>query len=460
MAFDWFQEQEENKPGGLGGPQPLGQQAAVVTGNAPAQQEAGKTASGSFTNLNSYLDANKDQGFGQQVAGKLDNVVTGARTAQDTAEQQFKTAADQGSVDTDQGMLDQVRVKPQDVDVAGFAKMRDASYSGPNTLSDAPDIYSPAQAATAKAYQSSQQTKDAPGRKAFLDQQYGSGAGRFDYSPGQQKLDNLLIQQDPSSKEAFQSVWQKADEANNRFGTLSTALDQYASGKKASTAATRQAARGTVGIDDSGNWNNSGVTGDDLSSLDKYVAAQKAELAKERGQVEPSFDAKSISGLSPETLQRLGISSDQFGGFDLRPPIFRGSRFEKYYQPYQLDAGNLLGVNPRNYASNAADVDLNRSTLASPEAQARIAALSQLAGKENSFIAPGQAGSMYEKPLTTANGSGLAIDVGNKRTALQADLQKALAKYQGLQDSGGLVDVTAVQNEGNAIRAKYGLPPL
>jgi hypothetical protein len=52
----------------------------------------------------------------------------------------------------------------------------------------------PTLSATDTAYQTTNTTKDAPGRQAYLQQEYGAKAGRYNYTKGQQKLDNLLIE--------------------------------------------------------------------------------------------------------------------------------------------------------------------------------------------------------------------------------------------------------------------------
>lgn len=465
MAYDYFQNQDQQDDDEQSQMRELGAESPVVTGNTPPEQGK-KASSGQFTNLNAYLDANADQKFGEKVAGRVGSLVDNAEQEQKDAETTFKQQSDQGTVKSDDALLGQVRSRPQDVDVQQFAKMRDATYAGPQTLSDNAELWSRAQGATDKAYNTAEQTKDEGGRKAYLNEQFGSGAGRYDYSRGQQKLDNLLIQQDPNSKAAFEAVRGRAQGAKTGFDSLNKALNEYAAGNASTTAKTRADSRSAIGIDDEGNWlptdavrGNAGAAQDDLEALDELVASQKANLGARRGELEPAYDAKSINGLSPETLARLGITPQQFSGFNLMPNYVKGSRYEQYFKPYNLEGGQLLGVNPRDFITLSNDVDLNRSTLASPEMQARIAALTALAGKDNTFILPEQAGRMVDQPLYGARGDQLVSDVASRRAAMQAELQAALARFNG-GTPDGLVGAPDIQAEGNRIRAKYGLPPL
>jgi len=460
VAFDFFQKEENEQDGQAQQPmQQLGQESPVVTGNQP-QGEAGKSSSGSFTNLNSYLDANKSHQFGQEVAGKVGAQINEADQAQGVADASFRSAVDQTSVAKDDGVLGQLKTDPTKVDQSAFGKMRDAQYKGPNNLVDQADLYQPAQQKTDRAFTTAEQTKDEGGRKAFLNQEYGSGVGRYDYSKGQQKLDNLLVQADPNSKAMFEQNQARAAATRDKFGSLNTALSQYASGKKAATEDARASARSAVGIDDSGNWNNTGAMGDVLSELDRTVANQRTKLAGDRAALEPTLDKQNVSDFSPEAMQRLGVSKEQFQGYNLIPEYLRGGSYEADYKTFSEAEGSTYGFNPRDYIELGNDADLNRSTMADGDTQARISALSKLAGKENSFIVPDQAGRMVGKPTFTARGGEMLSASQQKRTSMMPEQQAVLARVAASERAGGQTATDSVRREGNAIRAKYGLPPI
>lgn len=390
MAYDYFQQNEEDQDL-QGQPRDLSGGGTIITGNnggaSPDQSGAEKkTSSGSFTPLNSYLDANKSLQFGQQVAGKVGDELTGAETAQDQAESGFKTAADQGATKSNDDLISKVKSSPQDVATDDFAKQRDAYYKGPQAFTGS-DYSTPASTATDKAYNTAQQTKDEGGRKAYLDQTYGSGAGRSDYSAGQQKLDNLLIQADPSSKAAFEQTWQRAGTDKDRFGTLSSALDQYASKSKTDTDAARGAARGAIGIDDSGNFTKDSDLQKILDQAEQGASTYNSQQTTRNNQALDDFKS---GKLSPEDYAMLGADA--------------GTR------SYRVDPSQYLQTGPQ----------ASRDSVLSTENQARVAALARLAGKENTYAPNAAAAGTYDP--SKAN----TIDRG----AYSAAVEQAKASYQ------------------------------
>lgn len=107
------------------------------------------------------------------------------------------------------------------------------------------------------------------------------------------------------------------------------------------------------------------------------------------------------------------------------------------------------------YANIANEADLNRGTLGDANTQARIQALTQLAGKENTLVSnPEAQGSMLNQPLYTTNAQKFAGDVNQRTGALKNELAAALQGHEGI------VSTQAQEDEGNRIRAKYGLPPI
>src|SRR5262245_56103220 len=127
MAFDYFEEQDEENESGAAGPQKsLGQESSVISGERQ-ENEGDKTSSGTFTNLNSYLDANKSLQFGQQVAGKVQGQVDEATRTQDETEGSFRSQVNAGAVDKNEDLLGRVSTGARDVvknqaDVEEFAK--------------------------------------------------------------------------------------------------------------------------------------------------------------------------------------------------------------------------------------------------------------------------------------------------------------------------------------------------
>lgn len=396
MAVDYFTE-EEKKQQQQGGQAPqqgeLGQSSSIVTGNTPAASSGSQgngTSSGQFTNLNAYLDANSGQNFGTQVAGRVQGLVDSAKDAQSSAQSGFTSAADQGTVKLNDQVLGQVKSDPvaaasNDEELKQFQAMRDAQYGGPKSFADS-ELYSPTWQKTQSAANTAAQTQTEGGRKAYLQQQYGSGAGRYDYTSGQQKLDSLLIQNDPNSRQAFDAVRQKGQEVGSNFQNLSKTLNDYASNAGQQTKAARNAAREAVDLDDAGNLKE----GSQISQI-KAAAQQHAEQENQR-----------------QTQQYQAF----MGGLQ------KGNAGQEMLSKYGLQAGaQTWGFDPTKYVSRG--VDATAQTIDTPEQAAKVAALSKLAGLDNTFLDPKLAGS-YDPS------KGVTFD--NQRFA--GDLAAGAARYQ------------------------------
>lgn len=299
MAYDFFGQDEEDQK--LNDPMnvQLGQESPVVTGGGQKVQEAGSpkgTRSGQYTNLQQYLDANKSLGFGQKVADRVGGKVQTATSALDDTDRSFRADSDASSVDKDDALIGRIGTDATGLvgnadDFAKVQKMRDARYQGPNDFASY-GTYGSTLDATTKAQQAAEATKSEGGRKTLLDQEFGSGAGRYDYTGGQKRLDNLLIQNDPASRQAFQNVQQQAQAAQQRFSDLGQALDAYAAQNKAKTTAARSATRGAIGIDDAGNVLETGPGAIQTArgALDTRVAQEK----KNRDDLKAGTDALGV----------------------------------------------------------------------------------------------------------------------------------------------------------------------
>jgi hypothetical protein len=393
VAYDYFQgqqqdEEDKNKPA----QQSLDGGGELITGNNGGQPVAAageekKTASGSFTPLNKYLEANQSLGFGQQVAGKVNEGLDSAEKAQDTADTTFRSASDAATTKSNDELVQKAKNSPQDVATDEFAKQRDAYYNAPANFTGS-DYYQPAAQATQKGVGAAQQTRDEGGRKAYLQQTYA----RPDYSAGQQKLDNLLIQSDPNSKAAFEQTWQRANSDQDRFGTLSSTLDSYAQQNKAATDQARSAARGAIGIDDSGNFKDDSDLMQILSGADKSAADYNTQAQKR-------YQGMLDQTMTPEEIAMLGGDN----------------------RSYRVD--------PSQYAQQGAAA--SRDNVLSVDQQARIAALARLAGKDNTYAAnAGAAGTYDPKKAAGYDTDRYNAAVNQAKTTYQQQLDAVQAQLQ------------------------------
>ncbi len=422
--------------------------------------------------MQDYLDRNKSLNQGSLVAGRIQQDVDAANEEQRKAESEFKSRADAGTTTINNPLIDQAKSDPvsvaSDTDkFQSFLKQRDAEYKGPSNLVDT-ELYQPAFMKTDRARERADLTKSEGGRKALLQEFYGSGVGRSDYSPGQLKLDNLLIQNDPTAKQAFQSLQNNATTTQQNLGLLSDRLRDYAQGKKAETQSVRNTARGALGLDQAGNLTGSGAIGDLRSSIDARLTDRRKNLTDSRDTLTSTWGKKRMNEVHPETRQFLSIGGPaaswggDIPGFNL-VPTNRYAADDPQWGGYRLDPSDNVGLNFSDYLSIVPDVDVNRGTVSTADEVARLKALDQLAGREYGDFIPPEAqniGSRKDGPLYTWRGSAMEADRAARVRNLYGELAENRQKYTNAMNSGGIIDSSRERADVNAIRARYGLPPV
>lgn len=418
-----------------------GENAGPVTGD---NQRSTGGASGSgggnqFSNLQQYLDANQSEHFGQRVAGDANRQIDAATSAQNTAGGNFRSSVDQNTVKTNQGVLDTIQKNPWEITgyqapargantvtgrdphgptqgvnaldasyyghgnsggapastagnpelLAQTERMRDARYGGPGYFGDQQSAqdYQNAYGATQKATQTGQQLQNEGGRNAFLQQTYGSGAGRYDYTAGLRNLDNLLLQNDAEGIVQMQGVGQRAQQAGQAFQTLGGSLDDYARQGAATTAATRAATRGALDIDDDGDLLQDSKINRTVADAQRQAEAYNTGKARDLQRLQGNLASRKLNA------EELGLTGLQTG---------------------QQILGNGTGpTNLGKYASAVADAGRNQA--ATQEQAARVAALSRLAGLQNTYLDPAKAGSLSDQ-WVQYNQGGQNAELGANRS--------------------------------------------
>jgi len=417
MAYDYFnlkRKDEEQSPdtlwAGQQQDQPQGpqQDAPLSTASPEVKSDQGGPAkpssSGQFTNLQSYLDSNK--GFGGQVAGKVEGITDRFDQAQTGMDTGFRGQVDEETVREDEDIYGQVSAEPTTVASNRDAReawegMRDASYRGPQHVSDTEDLYSETLSAESSARQASEASETPGGRKAFLKAEYG----RPDYTQGQVKLDQLLLQNDPAATEAFQTARGKYGEASDRWRDLQGSLNQYGQAGKATTEATRKRSRDLIGIDDAGNytgWDEYGGTAETggglIGDLDRTVEGRVGEMrgAQERDRLsaETGLTERDLDQI-PEYVREAILS------------VSGGPKHSLYKTPMEEYLGNI---------------QLNRHNVATEDQAARMKALSSLADLENTFLPYGDlAGTAHSENLINFNTIGARRDRNARSSATDAE---------------------------------------
>lgn len=201
------QQGQNTQPNISGTSNVLNQGAQSVAPTAP--KPVGR--SGSWTNINSYLDANKDnaQSMGNQIAETVSKQATDAETKINNlaAEKQQVVA----EVDTNKYFSN-----PLDNDenkIKEYQNLKSSGgYKGPSDISGT-KYYNEALNATNQASAKVKNAASEEGRMNLLADQYN----RPTYSKGSKILDNALLQGNAQAKETLNQVNQKFSGLNSMF---------------------------------------------------------------------------------------------------------------------------------------------------------------------------------------------------------------------------------------------------
>lgn len=330
---------------------------ASQNANAPKP----KQGSGSFANLNSYLDANKEQAktMGTQVAGNVAAKADDAQSSLNNTFESFTNQANQQKVTADQSILDGIQNDPLSITsnaekLAQAQRMRTANYSGPTSLVDV-DGYSDAQSKITQANDQLKSLGTETGRANALQQTYK----RPSYSAGQVSLDQALVQKSSDAQNEIASV-------QSRYGDLLGVLD----GKQASAAQTAAAAKAET---DKTRNDYAALLGreDDPSTPIDESTGQIGTLRKSLNDKAANFQATNQSLYNNAATQRADQS-----------------------RQYSADVLALLGLNEGDklfdtdlsqYSLNYTPTGIDAATVASRDEAARYSALAQLMGQDGTL---------------------------------------------------------------------------
>lgn len=394
-----------------GGPTNAATAAASTARPATAGQIA-KRGSGNFADLGEYLRVNKPLEFGQQVAGKIGDEIGKADETVTGAETEFKSRVDANTVRDTDDLAGKLATDPRQVDKDQFARLRDAEYKGPASLADSKDISSRVRGSTGAALGKANASQTEGGRFALLDNYFG----RPQYTQGEKTLDNLLIQNDPGSKDAFQQMRDNASAVSKKAEQLPASTLSYAAQGAQATRDARQGARGALGIDDSGNPTNSGAIGTARSDLAKRTSDMNAQRAQQFQQAK-TIAGQNKFGLTPEFLEAMGVTGDR--GYGVDPTQF-------------LTQGQTLADRQVATADDAA----------------RFRALEELAGGNLSMLDDySQVGSAANSPAYNFNKQGYQGTVANEKAAYQSASSQNQAQAASLQQQ-----INAILSDNNMMK--------
>lgn len=286
-------------------------------------------SSGNYANIQSYLDANKDQGdqMGQNIASNIDQKAMDATNKINSLSSKAPTvvAYDPNAAYSKLGSLsDEEKNTYRDEKATG-------GYTGPDSA-DKIDGYADAQKAANEATGLVKNTKNEYGQQALLKNTYA----RPNYSAGENKLDQVLLQNSAGSKQALEGVGSKYsgleqlfNDTNKNVGDSVNAANQQAlANRNAIMAGEQQQWKGLI---------------DPIQARADQMNRDNPALISRIG------DDLSDETLSEETLSRLGLSA----GTNIY-----NTNLKDYYNPNSTQVGLNEAANDQERSKYQALADL------------------------------------------------------------------------------------------------------
>jgi hypothetical protein len=211
--------------------------------NAPGTNP---TASGQFANTNAYIANNQDNttGLANNVDQFLSNTANSAESNLNNQSNSFNTAVQQGTIAQNPTLMAQEAANPTSFaagnngsNLTSYQNLVNGTYSGPNQFTGSEwDAASQTPINQYEQYATSAQT---PNQFGTLLQAANAGST---YTSGQQNLDSLLLQNNPTAQASINNTLTNAPNLNQLYSNAETAGNTAANQGTATTQATNQAA--------------------------------------------------------------------------------------------------------------------------------------------------------------------------------------------------------------------------
>lgn len=284
------QEQQNNSSNLVSGDSGNTFTLGLPNGTNPTNKAQPKQ-SGSFTNLNKYLDANKEQAsqMGSEIVNRVDSNATAAKQDIYNLGTEKQSVA---QVNTNKYLQDPT--KNTDDDIQSYQDLRSSGgYHGPNDISETKNYFN-TQKAVSDASQMVNNAGTEEGRISLLQDQYK----RPSYNRGSQILDQTLVQNNEDSRQKFNDV-------TNKFSNLNSLLDGTINevGNSINTSKNQALTNKQAILDAESNaWNNL------INPIQTRAAKQKVD---NKDLISRITNDVSDDTLNEETLKLLGLGEGQ-----------------------------------------------------------------------------------------------------------------------------------------------------
>lgn len=435
------QPQGTTAPAQVGGPQMLSGQTASISSAGPSQQAgSGQVGSGRFTNLQRYINANK--GSGERLAGRIGQDVDKSaqnveKSAQEVNNVQSQLDAEKQRIAQASGFAQQIQQDPTQIandqnKLQTFASLRTGDQTNINNINNAAQQnIAQAQANLGTLQQNASNVATEKGRFALLQQ----ALGRPTYNRGQQRLDQLMVQN--SGGGVLNNLQRTAAQtAQNATKTIDTVNNNLSTGLNDARSALTEAQKTLVdslgGLDDATTDANEAKGA--FGSLQNALRERQQQFIQQNEGLKTQLDTGvKEDRFSPEVLQMLGLQAGQ-ALYDVN--------LDEYINP-NWSSGNV------NEQSVATEADL-----------ARYNALAALSGTNPMYLSQQQIGTAKGLELPQDQLQALKDTINSRHntfTNLQNSYNNDLRNSQWAQETALARAATQAANPYEAAQAVNNL---
>lgn len=478
-------ENENNKNGstvsvaGTGGASSSGGtgQGGAAAPISPVQQNTAPQNNNGYTDVASYLNANQggSQQLGQQVSQNLSNKYDTTKQGVTDSANSFNQSVNSGYVPENTDLINQVAANPtaaaaDPTQLSAFSGQLNDTYTGPTSWAD--QGTQQGNVDTANEYASLANTPG--GLNIYTGEVEGANGGP--QSQGINQLDTLLLGGNEGAIGQVQTAANKYSDLNDYINQMNTTgLNNVTNAQNSATQTSNDALNAFTGANGTlTNLNNTvnANANTALSSAQAQQAALQADLGKiysqpvdnssttiggYNGSQTPWYNSTNYAvnnSLSPQDLQELGISSDQWNALQTAlqsagtSQYMTGHNFGAASPTSQIDLSQFLNLQDPSQGITAA-------TTATPEQYAQMAAIQQLLGSktpQGTVLNPANASQAGTAPTSSAS--------FNYQNALDYANQVAQQERQAGQDEAnqltGQADQAHADSQHGGFLSKLG----
>lgn len=410
------EDEQQQQPGaplavsGTAGASSSGGQGVGVGGAAPqspvAQNQAPQANTG-YTDVGTYLDANKagSADLGNKVASNLTDTYNQTKSGIDNSAQSTLEASNKGYTPENTDLIQQVvndptKVAANDSNSALVQGQLNDKYTGPQNWAD----FGTQQGNVNQAMQEGALNETPGGLNVLAQQVEGkTGGGQ---SQGINQLDTLLLGGSPDAMQTVKNAADPFKTLNDYINSQNTAIGGTISANQAAADKARNDANAAL-------LGPSGATTQLNQSIDSQVAAQRQAA---QGQIDQIKQALGSENPTPQQLASVGVTGEQWQALHDQLQAAQVSSDVTSANGQWTAGTGTTDIDLTNWLQQQSpDMAINRQNVATADQYARAQALQKLIGSDKfttDLTDPSQAGTAstnlnkfdYEGALASTSG--------------------------------------------------------